>query len=94
MSDLRTAIRFFDRYTADEAPLMAALVEAAKAYADLLDVVEVGGRIIAETPCEHGQTEQHSTCGHDVGCRWWCADEEGESCAGYGQRRVVLGDDT
>ena len=59
------------------------LCQSAEKWADLLDVVEAGGRIIAETPCEHGQMNH-----------WPTSIDAPYSMRCEGERRVVLGDDT
>ena len=96
MSDLRQAIANWTRFVADlrdELPHEqwselvkkdSHLVDAAGRYADLLDVVEAGGRIIAETPCEHGSHVYHRIHGYHPA---------NPKCDG-GERRVVLRDDT
>ena len=100
MSDLRQAIANWTRFVADlrdELPHEqwselvkkdSHLVDAAGRYADLLDVVEAGGRIIAETPCPHGEFED----GHLI--KGGHPESSIAYCATYPERRVVLGDDT
>ena len=103
MSDLREAIASWTRFVADlrdELPherwselvkMDSHLVDAAGRWADLLDVVEGGGRIIAETPCEHGEVKAHPILGqrYSSGEFRYCTDAVRSS-----HRRVVLGDET
>ena len=64
------------------------LCQSAEKWAVLLDVVEAGGRIIAETPCPHGEFED----GHLI--KGGHPESSIAYCATYPERRVVLGDDT